>query len=40
MNDTITNLLVKVLRYLAMVITGLVLASCSDESSNEALSFP
>jgi hypothetical protein len=39
-NDTLTGLLVKTLKYLYVIFMGLALVSCSDDSSNETLSFP
>ena len=40
MNETLINLVMKVRKPLALIALGLALVSCSDESSNEALSFP
>ena len=40
MNDTYPGQAIKVYRYLATIIMGLALASCSDEVSDEALFYP
>ena len=40
MNDTCPDQAGKVHKYLATIIMGLALASCSDETSDEALFFP